>query len=112
MKTSHFAKYYMGGQAQCMHIISRRKLKEAAQRHPNAESALDVWFRTAKKQAWTNIEQVRRTYPPADPVGEYTVFNIKGNSYRLIVRIDYCGQRIFIKDFLTHAEYDKGKWKL
>lgn len=95
-----------------MHIITRRTLKEAARRHPDAEAALDVWFRTAKKQCWTNIELVRKSYPSADPVGEYTVFNIKGTSYRLIVRIDYCGQRIFVKHFLTHAEYDKRKWKL
>jgi mRNA interferase HigB len=50
-------------------------------------------------------------YPTADAVGNFIVFNIKGNSYRLIVSIDYAIQTIYYKYFLTHAEYDKEKWK-
>ena len=51
------------------------------------------------------------TYPHADFVDPFTVFNIKGNTYRLIVKIEYRFARIYIKYFLTHAEYDKGEWK-
>lgn len=47
----------------------------------------------------------------ADSVDPYTVFNIKGNSYRLIVKIEYRWQIIFVKHLLTHEEYDKGGWK-
>jgi mRNA interferase HigB len=54
---------------------------------------------------------VRKTYAHADFVEPYTVFNIKGNTYRLITVISYRYQRIFIKYVLTHAEYDKDKWK-
>ncbi len=94
-----------------MHVISRARLKEAAQAHADVESALDVWFRVAKLAKWQNLVEVRQTFPSADLVGDLTVFNIKGNSYRLIVKIEYQWQKIFIKHVLTHAEYDKGEWK-
>ena len=44
-------------------------------------------------------------------IGDAGIFSIKGNRYRLIVRIEFKGRRIYIKEFLTHAEYDKGAWK-
>jgi mRNA interferase HigB len=86
-------------------------LKQAAAKHRDLEAALDAWHRIAKAATWTNIEDVRKTYPHADPVGGMTVFNIKGNNYRLIVKIEYQWQKIFIKHVLTHAEYNKGDWK-
>lgn len=55
--------------------------------------------------------EVRQTYPSADFVDPYTVFNIKGNAYRLIVKIEYKWQIVFVKDLLNHADYDKGGWK-
>jgi HigB_toxin, RelE-like toxic component of a toxin-antitoxin system len=55
--------------------------------------------------------RVRLIYRDAEAVGSFTVFNIKGNTYRLIVGIDYENQTIYYKYFLTHAEYDKDKWK-
>ena len=60
----------------------------------------------------SSIEEVRKTYRDADPVGPYTVFNIKGNSYRLLVKIEYEYALIFIKHVLTHAEYDQRDWTI
>ena len=60
---------------------------------------------------WKNLADVRLFYPSADRVGNFTVFNIKGNNYRLITSIIYSAQRIYIKYVLTHAQYDKDKWK-
>jgi mRNA interferase HigB len=54
---------------------------------------------------------VRQNYPEAEAVGNFTVFNIKGNNYRLIVGMDYETQTVYYKYFLTHAEYDKDDWK-
>lgn len=54
---------------------------------------------------------VRQIHRDAEAVGSFTVFNIKGNTDRLIVRIDYKNQTIYYKYFLTHAEYDKDRWK-
>ena len=99
------------GRLRPVHVISRKKLKEAAIKYASCEAALDTWYRVAKKASWKNLAEVRKTYPHADPVGDYTVFNIKGNDYRLIVEIFYEYNRIFIRHVLTHAEYKKGKWK-
>lgn len=72
---------------------------------------LDVWYRVARKAEWHSLLQVRQSFPSGDAVGKYTVFNIKGNSYRLIVEINYRTSRIFVRCVLTHAEYDKEGWK-
>lgn len=55
--------------------------------------------------------ETREDFPPADLVGQRTVFHIGGNKYRLIARVNYRTQRVFIRAILTHAEYDKGGWK-
>ena len=94
-----------------MHIISRKKLREAAEKHGDLNEPLDVWYRIAKKAAWKNLMEVRRTFPPADLVGKFTVFNIKGNAYRLITEINFWTGRIFLRHVLTHGEYSKGVWK-
>jgi mRNA interferase HigB len=94
-----------------VHVISRKRLKEAAERHPDVESALDAWFRIAKKARWQNLADVRRTFVTADAVEKWTVFNIRGNQYRLITEINYRFQRVYIRHVLTHAEYDREKWK-
>ena len=94
-----------------MHVISRKRLKEAALRHPELETALDAWFRIARKAYWQGLMDVRKTFANADAVGKWTVFNIKGNKFRLITEISYRYQRLYIRDVLTHAEYDLEKWK-
>lgn len=94
-----------------MHVITRRKLLKAAEEHAELGEPLDVWYRMAKKAAWKNLMDVRRVFPTADAVGEFTVFNIKGNAYRLITEINYQTGRIFLRHVLTHAEYSKGGWR-
>jgi mRNA interferase HigB len=94
-----------------LHIISRKRLKEAAARHRDIEAPLDVWFRIVKKASWQNLTDVRKTFASADLVNRWTVFNIKGNRYRLIAEINYRFQRVYIRHVLTHAEYDQEKWK-
>lgn len=58
-----------------------------------------------------SLDDIRKTWRDTDSVGDKTVFNIKGNRYRLIVKINYRSQTIFIKAVLAHAEYDKEGWK-
>lgn len=94
-----------------MHVISRKKLLQAAEEHGELGVPLDVWYRIAKKARWRNIMEVRRELPTADAVDKFTVFNIKGNAYRLITEINYRSGRIFLRHVLTHAEYSKGAWK-
>lgn len=94
-----------------MRVISRRRLREFWARHADAENALKAWYAVVKRARWNDLLEIQRTYSSAEAVGRYTVFNIKGNAYRLIARIEYQLHIIFIKDVLTHAEYDKDKWK-
>ena len=94
-----------------VHIISRKRLLEAANVHRDLFAPLDIWYRIAKKAEWKSLTDVRRVFPSADGVGKYTVFNIKGNSFRLIVEINYITGRLYIRHVLTHAAYDKGGWK-
>jgi len=94
-----------------MRIISRKRLIEFSRYHANASVPLDQWYRVAKTASWQSLSDVRQVYRSADSVGNFTVFNIKGNDYRLIVDIVYHLQRIYIKYVLTHAEYDKDEWK-
>ncbi len=92
-----------------MHVLSRRHLREVAQKHSDLEAPLDTWYRIAKRADWKSLADVRKTWASADSVGRYTVFNVKGNDYRLITEINYRSGRIFIRQVVTHAEYDRGK---
>jgi mRNA interferase HigB len=94
-----------------VHVISRKKLRDAAERHAELSGSLEAWYRLAKKAAWRSLAEVRQLFPSADAVGRFTVFNIKGNGYRLITEINYRYGRLYIRHVLTHAEYDKGAWK-
>ena len=94
-----------------MHVISRKKLLRAAGVHSELAGPLDAWFRIAKKARWTSLMAVRRVFPSADAVGKFTVFNIKGNAFRLITEINYHTGKIFLRHVLTHAEYSKEGWK-
>lgn len=94
-----------------MHVISYRRLREYVATHADVQDVLNNWDRVASKAAWTNLIQVQEVFPKAEAVSNFTVFNIKGNNYRLIVSIDYEQQLIYIKYILTHAEYDKEQWK-
>ena len=94
-----------------MNAISFKRIREFSLVHPDAESSLKAWFTTVKKSRWRNLAELKETYPAADQVGRYTIFNIRGNKYRLISRIVYRSQTVFIVMILTHDEYSVGRWK-
>ncbi len=94
-----------------MNVISRQRIIEFIKEHRDAESSLTAWFKATKKARWEHLAELHEDYPSADLVGDLTVFNIKGNEYRLIAFINYQYKQVLIKAILTHREYDKGKWK-
>jgi len=94
-----------------MRIIAKKTLMDAAAAHGDCVEQARQWYETARRATWQNLAEVRATFPHADAVEGLTVFNIKGNHYRLIVHLRYDIQIIFIKRLLTHAEYDRGDWK-
>ena len=64
-----------------------------------------------KRAQWRSLSDTRQDFPHADLVGVCTVFNIKGNTYRLIAKIHYGKKRVYIRSVLTHEEYERGRWK-
>jgi mRNA interferase HigB len=94
-----------------MRIIKRGALEQFWQKHPDAKASLEAWYGVVRKANWKTPAEMKRVYRNADLVGRRTVFNIAGNKYRLIARVNYFTQRVFVLYLLTHSEYDEGAWK-
>ena len=99
-----------------MRIITRKRLREFAQRYPETAAPLQKWYRAMRAAMWQNLQEMRRVYPHADSVmvasgNAVTVFNICGNKYRLIAAIHYNRQRVYVLRLLRHAEYSQDHWK-
>ncbi len=94
-----------------MHIITRKRLNEFAEKYPSAKSSLQHWYKLMKKRRFDSFNHLREIFPSADQVGKLTVFNISGNKARLIAAIHYNRQKVYIRSVLTHEEYNEGKWK-
>jgi mRNA interferase HigB len=92
-------------------VISRPAIIKFSRRHPDALVSLMNWYRITRRANWSSLAEVRSDFGHADVVGRRTVFNIHGNAYRLIARVNYRTKRVFILHILTHAEYAKGDWK-
>lgn len=91
-----------------MRIISKKILREFWQKHPDSEQQLKAWFQEASKTDWKSPSVIKKIYPSASFLqNNRVVFNIKGNKYRLIVRINYDYSMIWIRFVGTHAAYDK-----
>lgn len=94
-----------------MHVITRKALVDLWTRHPDSREALARWHKILEKSVYQNFVELRLTFPSADQVGQYTVFNIGGNKCRLIASIHYGRGRVYIRHVLTHEEYNRGLWK-
>lgn len=94
-----------------MHIITRRRLREFWENDSQSQTVLDEWYRRIKKLRVTSLAGLHHTFPQADLVGKCIVFNVGGNKYRLITKIDFQRQTVYIKFVLTHSEYNKDKWQ-
>ena len=91
-----------------MHIISRKRLREFWELHADAEEPLLAWFHEAKVARWQTPDEIKKRYGSADVVADNRViFNIKGNTYRLVVRVNYASGTVFIRFIGTHGEYDR-----
>ncbi len=89
-------------------IIAKRTLREFWIKHADSEQYLKTWYETAKNANWKSPNDIKKTYTKASILKDNrVVFNIKGNSYRLIVKFNYVRQWAFIRFVGTHKEYDK-----
>ncbi|QOW09507.1 type II toxin-antitoxin system HigB family toxin [Kaistella flava (ex Peng et al. 2021)] len=89
-------------------IIAKRTLKEFWEEHPDAEQYLKTWFDIVKTNSWKSPKDVKQNFANASILkNNRVVFNIKGNSYRLVVKFNYEREWAFIRFIGTHSEYDK-----
>lgn len=89
-------------------IVAKSTLREFWERHADSEQYLKTWYDTAKSAKCSTPNDVKQTYVSASILKDgRVVFNIKGNSYRLIVKFSYEKQWAFIRFVGTHDEYDK-----
>jgi mRNA interferase HigB len=72
---------------------------------------LDRWYRVAKRAEWTSLADVKQSFKTADLVAPHIVFDIGGNKFRLVAEINFRKGVLFIRDIMTHREYEKGAWK-
>jgi mRNA interferase HigB len=97
-----------------MYIVTRRHLKEAFDRYPDAAIEIKAWAAIVEAVRWHNFAEVRTLFADADYVRGYVVFNFRQNCYRLITIIHYAktrvnrqtGGHVYIRSFLTHKEYN------
>ena len=93
-----------------MVVISYRKIREFINEYPDSEDSLNNWYIITEKCKWRNFHEVKQIFSSVDAVGnDLYVFNIKGNQFRLIVRIIFRVRTVYVKFIGTHIDYDKVK---
>jgi mRNA interferase HigB len=94
-----------------MHVISKKRLREFWNLYPKSEAPLKAWFKKASKADWEDFHDVKEMFPQTDQYKGLVIFEIGGNKYRLIAEINYDRGKVFVRQMLTHVEYDRGKSK-
>lgn len=94
-----------------MHVISIQKLREFWRQNKDSEKPLRAWYKLLEKCLASNYVELKQTFNSADILEDYTIFDVGGNKYRVIVQIYYHYGRAYIAEVLTHADYDEESWK-
>jgi len=79
--------------------------------HPESKAFLEEWYRKARRASAANFAELRLTFGSADYVDGFTIFDVGGNRYRLVAVIHCNTQRIYIRNVMTHADYDRNHWR-
>jgi mRNA interferase HigB len=98
-----------------VHIVTIKRLQQASEDHLEAAQAIGSWVRVVKSAPWRNFNELRASFPDADDVDGFVVFNIRHNRYRLLVAVHYAKViderltlgHVYIGSFMTHQEYDR-----
>lgn len=91
-----------------MNIIKRKTIIDFWKKHADSKGALEAWYEEVKNSKWDTPADIKQRYGSADFLpGNRVVFNICGNRYRLIVKIEYRSKTVFIRFIGTHAQYSK-----
>jgi mRNA interferase HigB len=90
-----------------MRVISRRALRDFWEIHPQAKAPLSAWFRVMEQTRFANFNAISASFPAADYVAPFTIFDIGGNKFRLIAAIHHNTGRVYVRHVFTHIEYNK-----
>lgn len=93
-----------------MKVLGTEVLDKAKRTHRDLTSSVATWLTIVRDAKWGSLNEVRQTWRNTDCVKGKTVFNVKGNKYRLIAIVNYASQTIVVKALITHAEYSEGGW--
>lgn len=90
-----------------MRVVAKRILREFWETHPDCERSLRSWWQAARSADWRNPSQVKAAYPSASILrDDRVVFNIHGNKYRLVVKVRYDYEIVYVRFLGSHTEYD------
>lgn len=92
-----------------MRVISNKALTAFAANHAEADAPLQAWRKIVETGAFSNYADLKSSFNATDKVGDFYVFDIAGNKYRIVSAIHFNNQKLFIRHVFTHQEYDK--WK-
>jgi mRNA interferase HigB len=91
-----------------MHVISRKKLVEFSLVHSDAQGPLEIWYHMLDKSNFPTPDSIKQKFRTVDFIpGDRLVFNIKGNTYRIVVKVNYGTGTVFIRFVGKHAEYSR-----
>lgn len=94
-----------------MRVISKKPLREFWERHPESRSLLEGWFKRAHQVTVASFTELRQTFGSVDYVDGFTIFDVGGNRYRIAAVIHYDKQRVYVRQVMTHTEYDRNDWR-
>lgn len=90
-----------------MHVISKKALGAFWHKHPEAAAPLEAWYRIVCGSSFENFAEIKRAFNSADYVSPYVVFDVGGNNFRVVSVIHFNRKKLYVREVLTHAEYDR-----
>jgi mRNA interferase HigB len=94
-----------------MRILGLPLLEQFKKRHADTRKQLDAWQSEVQREQWLSSQDVKRRYKSADFLADNRViFNIKGNNYRLVVKVRYQNKIVVVEWVGTHADYSKQRF--
>ena len=94
-----------------MKVVGKKALEDFKRRHADVRSHVDAWVCEVEDAQWQSSRDIKAKYATASFLGDNrVVFNLKGNSYRLDVKVSYENQVVLVKRIGTHAQYDNWKF--
>lgn len=94
-----------------MRVISKKPLREFWERHPESKTLMLAWFRKISDTTASTFVELRREFSAVDYVDGFTVFDVGGNHFRIAAVIHYNEQRLYVRQVMRHAEYDRNAWR-